>query len=34
MKNYLDGGDAVLEAIRKLGIDHIISSPGSKWAPV
>ena len=34
MKNYLDGGDAVLEAIRKLGIDHIISSPGSEWAPV
>lgn len=34
MKNYLDGGDAVLEAIRKLGVDHIISSPGSEWAPV
>ncbi len=34
MKNYLDGGDAVLEAIRKLGIDHIISSPGSEWASV
>jgi acetolactate synthase-1/2/3 large subunit len=34
MKNYLDGGDAVVEAIRKLGIDHIISSPGSEWAPV
>ena len=34
IKNYLDGGDAVVEAIRKLGIDHIISSPGSEWAPV
>ena len=29
-----DGGEAILEAFRKLGIDYIISSPGSEWAPV
>ena len=29
-----DGGDAILEAFRNLGIDYIISSPGSEWAPV
>lgn len=31
MKNYLDGGDAILEAIRNLGIEYIMSSPGSEW---
>ncbi len=30
----LDGGEAILEAFRRLGIDYIISSPGSEWAPV
>jgi acetolactate synthase-1/2/3 large subunit len=30
----LDGGEAILEAFRNLGIDYIISSPGSEWAPV
>ena len=34
MKNYLDGGDAILEAFRKLGVDYIICSPGSEWSPI
>ena len=29
-----DGGEAILEAFRNLGVDYIISSPGSEWAPV
>ena len=32
--NTRDGGEAILEAFRNLGIDYIISSPGSEWAPV
>ena len=34
MKNTLDGGEAVLEACRKLGVEYIVSSPGTEWAPV
>lgn len=34
MKNYLDGGDAILEAFRKLGVDYIVCSPGSEWSPI
>ena len=34
MKNTLDGGEAILEAIRSLKVDYIISSPGSEWSPV
>ena len=34
MKNYVDGGEAILEAFRKLKIDYILSSPGSEWSPV
>jgi acetolactate synthase-1/2/3 large subunit len=34
MKNRLDGGEALLEAFRSLGIDFLISSPGSEWAPL
>jgi acetolactate synthase-1/2/3 large subunit len=34
MKNYLDGGEAILEAFRRLGIDYIMSSPGSEWSPL
>src|SRR5258707_11739588 len=34
MKNYLDGGEAILEALRKLKIDYIMSSPGSEWSPI
>ena len=29
-----DGGEAILEAFRNLGVDYIVSSPGSEWAPV
>jgi len=32
-ENY-DGGEAILEAFRNLGVDYIISSPGSEWPPV
>ena len=31
MKNYVDGGDAILEAFRNLKLDYVISSPGSEW---
>jgi acetolactate synthase-1/2/3 large subunit len=34
MKQYCDGGEAILEAFRSLGIDHVIASPGSEWSPV
>src|SRR5262245_32118525 len=34
MKNYLDGGEAILEAFPKLKIDYIMSSPGSEWSPI
>jgi len=34
VKNYHDGGEAILEAFRNLGIDYIISSPGSEWSSV
>jgi len=34
MKNYMDGGEAILEAFRKLKVDYILSSPGSEWSPV
>ena len=34
MKNYLDGGEAVLQAFRCLGVDYVMSSPGSEWGPV
>ncbi|HUZ75546.1 MAG TPA: thiamine pyrophosphate-dependent enzyme [Stellaceae bacterium] len=34
MKQYCDGGEAILEAFRTVGADYIISSPGSEWSPV
>lgn len=34
MKNYLDGGEAILDAFRALDIDYIMSSPGSEWGSV
>ena len=34
MKNYQDGGEAILEAFRRLNADYVISSPGSEWAPL
>ena len=45
MPQRKDGGDAILEALRKLDVDYIISSPGrseerrvgkecrSRWSP-
>src|SRR3974377_1918208 len=34
MRNYVDGGEAIVEAFRKLKGDYIMSSPGSEWSPV
>lgn len=34
MNNRDDGGEAILEAFRNLGVDYVISSPGSEWPPV
>ncbi len=34
MKNHLDGGDAILEAIRDLKVEYILSSPGTEWASI
>ena len=34
MKNYLDGGEAIVEAFRRLGIDYVMASPGSEWGAV
>jgi acetolactate synthase-1/2/3 large subunit len=34
MPAVYDGGEAVLEAFRRLEVDYIISSPGSEWPPV
>jgi acetolactate synthase I/II/III large subunit len=33
-KNALDGGEAIVEAFRRLGIDYVLSSPGSEWGSV
>jgi acetolactate synthase-1/2/3 large subunit len=33
-KEVLDGGEAVLQALRNLGVEHIIASPGSEWPSV
>ncbi len=34
MKNKADGGEAIIEAFRKLGVDYILSSPGTEWTSV
>ena len=34
MKNNLDGGDAILEAIRDLKVEYILSSPGTEWSSI
>ena len=34
MKNALDGGDAILQAIGDLGVKHILSSPGTEWSSI
>jgi len=31
VKNYHDGGEAILEALRNLKVEYVISSPGSEW---
>ena len=33
-KNFQDGGEAIMEAFRNLGVEYIMSSPGSEWSPV
>ena len=33
-ENYIDGGEAILEAFRQLDIDYVIASPGSEWGSV
>lgn len=30
----VDGGEAILQALRDLGVDVVVSSPGSEWGPV
>ena len=30
MKNVSDGGEAVLQGFRSLGIDYVMASPGSE----
>ena len=34
MKNVQDGGEAILEAFRRLGVDYVMASPGSEWGAV
>ena len=34
MNNYLDGGEAVVQAFRSLGVDYVMASPGSEWGAV
>ena len=34
MKNQPDGGEAMVEAFRRLGVEYIVTSPGSEWSPV
>ena len=34
MKNFVDGGEAVLQAFRSLGVDYVMASPGSEWGSV
>src|SRR3989338_8304429 len=33
-KDVFDGGEAIVQAFRNLGIDYVISSPGSEWGAV
>ncbi|NBP73829.1 MAG: thiamine pyrophosphate-binding protein, partial [Alphaproteobacteria bacterium] len=34
MRNYMDGGEAIVEAFRRLDIDYVLASPGSEWGSV
>ncbi|MBM3487082.1 MAG: thiamine pyrophosphate-binding protein [Alphaproteobacteria bacterium] len=31
VRNAMDGGEAIVEAFRNLGVDYVMSSPGSEW---
>ncbi|OGA79872.1 MAG: hypothetical protein A3G27_01960 [Betaproteobacteria bacterium RIFCSPLOWO2_12_FULL_66_14] len=33
-KTALDGGEAIVQAFRDLGVDYVFSSPGSEWSPL
>ncbi|NND48624.1 MAG: thiamine pyrophosphate-binding protein [Rhizobiales bacterium] len=33
-KNTMDGGEAILQALRNLDVDYVMSSPGSEWSAV
>jgi acetolactate synthase-1/2/3 large subunit len=33
LTNSPDGGEAILEAFRNLGVGYVICSPGSEWPP-
>jgi acetolactate synthase I/II/III large subunit len=33
-RNFLDGGEAVLEGLRRLKVEYIMSSPGSEMSPI
>jgi len=33
IKQYIDGGEALLAACRAAGIEYLFSCPGSEWAP-
>lgn len=30
----IDGGEAIVQALRDLRIEYVVSSPGSDWGPV
>ncbi len=34
MRNQTDGGEAILQAFRSLGVDYVMASPGSEWGAV
>jgi acetolactate synthase-1/2/3 large subunit len=34
MQNYVDGGEAVVQGFRSLGVDYVMASPGSEWGAV
>jgi len=34
VKNYVDGGEAVVQAFRALDVDYVMASPGSEWGSV
>ncbi len=34
IESELDGGEAIVEAFRQLGIEYVISSSGSEWPPI